>query len=191
MTQSLCCWKAKWVTLTDLCKSSQDGLGQLPWPGQEWEWEVLDLGTGETAPGLTDSSTTAPLGMVGKTHSSQMCGCHFRLNLCWNASATSWKGFGGNPEPWRGEEQLQQHPAPWELQGMPGSLAAAKGQQPWTVPVDCRVLPRQPRKPLHILENSETNTQTQTLAIVRQGQAQGGGNKYLFPWHQIGSMTEW
>lgn len=37
-------------------------------------------------------------------------------------------------------------PAPWDLQGVPGSLATARGQHPWTVPVDCTGLPRQAQK---------------------------------------------
>lgn len=63
MTQSPCCWKAKWVTLTDLCKSSQDGLRQLPRPGQKWEWGVLDLGTGEIGLDWLTAATATTLGV--------------------------------------------------------------------------------------------------------------------------------
>lgn len=111
----------------------------------------------------------------GAKNSLQMYRHHFRSKMCWNVSATSWKGFGGNPwaKPrWRAEERLQQQPAPQNLQGIPDSLAAAKGQHPWTVPEDCRALPRQAQK---AISHSWTIQKQilrlkRTLAIVRQGQ---------------------
>lgn len=91
---------------------------------------------------------------------------HFRSKMCWNASATSWKGFvGGNPEPSlsgevRSGSSSTQHPGtsreclvhwlqskdntldcPYRLQ----SAAQAGTESHFT-----------------FLNNSETNTQTQT-----------------------------
>lgn len=174
MTQSPCCWKAKWVTLTDLCKSSQDGLGQLPWPGQNWEWEVLWLGTGEITPGLTDSSYNNNSGSshhsnsteVQKTHNLQMYEGHFRSKMCWNASATSWKGFvGGNPEPSlsgevRSGSSSTQHPGTSRE-----CLVHWLQSKDNTLDCPCRLQSAaQAGTESHFtfLNNSETNTQTQT-----------------------------
>lgn len=63
--------------------------------------------------------------------------------------------WGGNPwakPQWRGEEQLQQHPAPWDLQGMPGSLATAEEQHPGLSLWIAERCPGRHRKPFHILE---------------------------------------
>lgn len=95
------------------------------------------------------------------------------------------KALGANPwaiPRWRGEEQLQQHPAPWDLQGMLGSLATARGQHPWTVSVGCRVLPKQAQKAIsHSWAiQKQILRLKRTLAIVRQGQAQGGGKKKIY-----------
>lgn len=164
------------------------GMGSAA-PGHRWNWTWTDWQQHNSTTGNSHHSNSTE---VGKTHSSQMCGCHFRLKLCWNASATSWKGFGGvtlsHGEVRSSSSSTQHHGSSREcldlwLQPKDNS----PGLSLWTA--EC--CPGRHRKPLHILDNSETNTQTQTLAIVRQGQAQGGGNKYLFPWHQIVSMTEW
>lgn len=82
------------------------------------------------------------------------------------------RALGGNPwakPQWRGEEQLQQHPAPWDLQGMPGSLATARGHHPWTIPVDCRVLPRQAQKAISHSWTIQKQIlrRKRTLAIVK------------------------
>lgn len=151
-------------------------------PGHRWNWA-----------GLTDSSYSNSTGSflhsnsteVQKTHSLQMYRHHFRSKMCWNVSATSWKGFGGNPwaKPrWRAEERLQQQPAPQNLQGMPDSLAAAKGQHPCTVPEDCRALPRQAQK---AISHSWTIQKQilrlkRTLAIVRQGQGPRRRKKKIY-----------
>lgn len=202
MTQSPCCWKAKWVTLTDLCKSSQDELGQLPWPGQEWEWEVLDLGTGEIGPGLTDSSyNTWELAVlitatVLRWENLPACKC---MGITLDQKRAEMhqplhgRALGATPEPNTSVERRGVAPAAPSTVGPPGNACFSGYSQrttPWTVPVDCRVLPRQAQK---AISHSWTIQKQilrlkRTLAVVRQGQARGG-KKYLFSWHPIGSMT--
>lgn len=101
-----------------------------------------------------------------KTHNLQMYEGHFRSKMCWNASATSWKGFvGGNPEPSlsgevRSGSSSTQHPGTsreclvhW-LQSKDNALDCP-----------CRLQSAaQAGTESHFtfLNNSETNTQTQT-----------------------------
>lgn len=87
-------------------------------------------------------------------------------------------------------------PAAPSILGPPGNAwftGYSQRTTPWTVPADCRVLPRQAQK---AISHSWTIQKQilrlkRTLAIVRQSQAQGGGKKDPFSWHQIDSMTAW
>lgn len=160
MTQSPCCWKAKWVTLRHLCKSSQDGLGQLPCPGQQWEWEVLDLGTGEIGSGLTDSSTTTTLGaLITATALSweklTACKCNgvtLDQKCAEMHQPLQGRVWGVSPEPeLRGEvrsssSSTQHHSTSRECQR--------------TAALDCPQAGTESH--FTFLNNSETNTQTQT-----------------------------
>lgn len=126
-TQSPCCWKAKWVTLTDLCKSSQDGPAlsiSCRLLARNSNGGVLDLCTCHLAPQVEKSALDILMYSTytnsGSSHDSnisevekkpqdlQMYASHFRsLILCaemqpW-ASAPLCKGLreGVTPTPKR------------------------------------------------------------------------------------------
>lgn len=91
---------------------------------------------------------------------------HFRSKMCWNASATSWKGFvGGNPEPSlsgevRSGSSSTQHPGTSRE-----CLVHWLQSKDNTLDCPCRLQSAaQAGTESHFtfLNNSETNTQTQT-----------------------------
>lgn len=131
-------------------------------PGHRWNWAGLaDSSYSNNTGSFLHSSSTE----VQKTHSLQMYRHHFRSKMCWNVSATSWKGFGGDPwaKPrWRAEE-------------------SSSSTQHLRISRECLILWLQPKdntpalslrlqstaqagteSHFTFLDNLETNTQTQT-----------------------------
>lgn len=170
MTQTPCCWKAKWVTLTDLCKSSQDGLGQLPWPGQKQEWECWTWAQVRSGLDWLTTATPTALGVLTtalRWEKLAACKC---MGITLDEKSAEMhqplhgRALGLQPwaKPWWRGEELQQHPAPRDLRGMPAPWLQPKGNTP-----DCpcglqSAAQAGTESHFTFLNNSETNTQTQT-----------------------------
>lgn len=160
MTQSPCCWKAKWVTLTDLCKSSQDGLGQLPWPGQKWEWECWTWAEVRSDLDWLTTATPTTLGVPitalrwEKLPAGKCMGVTLDQKCAEMHQPLHGRALGGSALSQTSVERRGAAPAApgtMDLQGMPGSWLQPKDNSPglslWTA--EC--CPGRHRKPFHIL----------------------------------------